>query len=366
MRPTQAIIDTHKLRNNYHTIKKKINYAEITAIVKANAYGHGIVDVSAVLQDEGCNYFGVAIPEEAILLRQRGIKANILVIYPVLPDQAYYFCKYDLQASLCSLDFAQALSDMCGNSGKTVKCHLFINTGMNRDGVQYGEAVEYMNRISRLPGIDVIGAYTHFATASSDFEFARKQLSIFQETIEQLMTAGYSFQWLHTANTAAIAHLEDSYFNMVRPGIALYGGGPDIETSKILEVEPILTLKSKITMLSSINCGDSVGYDRLFTADRPMKIATVPIGYADGYFKTLTGKSRCLINGKSYDIAGSVCMDEIMINIENEDFQLGDDIIIIGKDRDEEISIYELAQKQGTIPYEVTTAISSRVLRVYR
>ncbi len=366
MRPTQALIDTNKLRNNYHTIKKVTNNAEVTAIVKANSYGHGMVECAGVLQSEGCRFFGVAIPEEAIKLRQGGIKTDILVVYPVLPDQAYYFCKFDIQASLSNIEFAEELSNMCGKLSNKVKCHLFINTGMNRDGIQPEEAVDYMNYVSRLPGLDIIGCFTHFATSSSDLDFAREQLNIFNNTLESLKIAGHHFQWIHSANTGAIAYLPESHFNMVRPGIALYGGGPDIETAKMLNVEPILTLKSKIILLRRIKEGESVGYDRMFRANKPMTIATVPIGYGDGYLKILTGKSRCIIGGKSFEIAGSVCMDEIMVNIEDSEFQIGDEVIMIGKQKKEEITIYELAEKAGTIPYEITTALSPRILSIYK
>ncbi len=365
MRPARAIIDTQKLRNNYHTIKKKAPDSEVMAIVKANAYGHGITECSKTLEEEGCRYFGVAIPEEAIKLREAGIQGEILVIYPVLPDQAEYFCKYNLQASLCTIEFAEGLSNLCRDAEEAVKCHLFINTGMNRDGVQAEDAVNFMEKVSSLPGIEIIGAYTHFATSATDVDFARRQLGVFNKTIDNLKKAGYEFHFLHTANTGAVAHLPESYLNMIRPGIALYGGGPDEKTARVLGIEPIMTLKSKITLIRDIEAGDSVGYDRLFTADKKTRIATAGIGYADGYFKILTGKASCIVRGKKFPLAGSVCMDEIMIDIKDENFSLGEDVTLIGTDGGESISQYELARLTGSIPYEITTAVSPRVERIY-
>ena len=365
MRSTVAIINKTLLRNNYKSIKTKTNGAAVVAIVKANAYGHGILECSKVLVEEGVDFLGVAFPEEGVQIRNAGIETPIIVLVPAMPHEAEIFCRFNLQPAISSYEFAEALSHQAARYKMTVKAHLFIDTGMSREGIPARDILPFFEKCSRLKNISFIGVCTHFATAPSDIEFAEHQLDLFNTAVKQLHQAGHRFKHVHAANTSAIGNLPHTIFNTVRPGISLYGYPPTMELYAKFNVEPIMTLKTNIVVTRRIFIGDSVGYDRLFIADKDTTIATIPIGYGDGWFKTLTGKAQCLIEGKRYTIVGSICMDECMIDIGDEKFAPGEEVILIGKQGSESIDAHELAAKIGTIPYEITTALMPRIERIF-
>ncbi|MFC2131423.1 alanine racemase, partial [Bacteroidota bacterium] len=287
------------------------------------------------------------------------------VLIPSFPDEAQYFCKYNLQAAISSEEFLLALSREAKKRGVIIKTHLLLDTGMNRDGINAGRAVSFMQEYGKLPNIEMIGVSTHFATSPSNIDFAKQQLRLFNETLEKLNNAGFHFRYIHAANSGAIANLPESYFNLIRPGLALYGYAPSAETRDRLNVKPIMTLKSQVVVTRRIEAGESVSYDRLFVAKKPTTIATIPIGYGDGYFRTLSGRAQCLIKGKRYNIVGSICMDECMVDCGDDDINPGDEVVLMGKQGNEEILADEIAAWVGTTPYEVTTSISARVSRVY-
>jgi alanine racemase len=365
MRATVAVINTNNLINNFKTIKAIAPKSQVMPIVKANAYGHGITEVSKILESAGANSFGVAFADEGIVIREAGIKIPIVVLVPTFPDEAQKFVEYDIQASVSSCDFMKALSEEAVKSGKTAKVHLCIGTGMNREGIQPGDAVQFMKKCAVLPNIEFIAACTHFATSSTDPAFVKRQLRLFNETLDNLKNAGFTFKHLHAANTGAIVNHPEAHFTIVRPGISIYGYTPVPEMANKLNVKPVLSLKTKIVMTRRIREGESVSYDRLYVSREPSTIATLPVGYGDGFFKSLTGKAQCLIKGKVYDIVGSICMDECMVDVGDDNVQTGYDVILIGAQGNKSILVPDVAHKAGTIPYEVLTAISARVPRVY-
>ncbi|ROL62031.1 alanine racemase [Bacteroidetes/Chlorobi group bacterium ChocPot_Mid] len=365
MRTTTAYINKKNLRYNIKRIRELSPGSAIMAIVKANAYGHGLLGTAQILRYDGIEFLGVAFANEGVMLRESGDTQPIIVLIPSFPDEAQYFCKYDLQSAISSEEFLLALSKEAQKRNVLVKTHLLIDTGMHRDGIDADNAVEFMKQYGKLPNIDMHGICTHFATSPTNIDYAKKQLKLFNQTLTQLKEAGFEFKYIHASNSGAIANLPDAYFNLVRPGLALYGYAPSAEVREKLKVKPIMTLKSQVVVTRRIQAGESVSYDRLFVAKKPTTIATVPIGYGDGYFKTLTGRAQCLINGKRYPVVGSICMDEIMVDCNDDEVKPGDEVVLIGKQGSEEILADEIAGWVGTIPYEITTAISARVSRVY-
>jgi alanine racemase len=365
MRTTTAYINKQNLIYNINRIKHLAPDSAIMAIVKANAYGHGLLGISQILRANGIQFLGVAFANEGVILRHSGDTQPIIVLIPAFPDEAQYFCRYNLQAAISSEEFIVALSNEAVQRGVVVKTHLHIDTGMKRDGIDADKAVDFMNKFGKLPNINMIGLSTHFATSPTNIDFAKKQLQIFSNTLKSLNEAGHSFKYVHAANSGAIANVPDSQFNLIRPGLVLYGYSPSAEIREILNVKPVLSLKSQVVVTRRIKAGDSVSYDRLFVAKKDTNIATVPIGYGDGYFKTLTGRSQCLIRGKRYNIVGAICMDELMVECGDDEIRPGDEVVLIGQQGNEEILADEIAGWAGTIPYEITTSISARVSRVY-
>ena len=365
MRSTIAVVNEAKLRRNINKVKTLAPNSDIMAIVKANAYGHGAVEMSRVLRLEDVKFLAVAFPEEGIELRNAGDTGNIIVLVPAHPEEADIFCKYNLQPITSSIDFMIALSEAAVKNNVTLLAHLFIGTGMNREGIEPKKTLQFMRACEILPNIEISGICTHFATSSSDPDFMQKQLDLFNSTRTKLELEGFSFKYIHTSNSGAIVNFPPAQFNLVRPGIALYGYPPSFREAEKLGVEPILTLKSKVILCRRVKAGESVGYDRLFITDKPTNIATVPIGYGDGYLKTLTGKTQVLIKGNRYDVVGSICMDELMVNVGDDDIAVGEEVILIGEQSGEKILADELAKRAGSIVWDVLTAISARVPRVF-
>jgi len=365
MRTTTAYINKKNLRYNIRRIRELAPDSSIMAIVKANAYGHGLLGTSQILRYDGIEFLGVAFANEGVMLRESGDTQAIIVLIPSFPDEAQYFCKYDLEAAISSEEFLISLSKEAQKRNVIVKTHLLIDTGMHRDGIDANHAVDFMKEFGALPNINMHGVCTHFATSPTNIDYAKKQLNIFNDTLSKLKDSGFTFAYYHASNSGAIANMPNAYFNLIRPGLALYGYAPSAEVREKLKVKPIMSLKSQVVVTRRIEAGESVSYDRLYVAKKPTTIATVPIGYGDGYFKTLTGRAYCLINGKRYPVVGSICMDEIMVECNDDDVKPGDEVVLIGKQGNEEILADEIAGWVGTIPYEITTSISARVSRVY-
>ena len=365
MRATVAVINKSNLINNFKTIKQLASRSQVMPIVKANAYGHGLTEISKILETAGANFFGVAFADEGISIRDAGVKVPVVVLVPTFPDEAKKFVEYDIQASVSSCDFMKAISEEAVKAGKTAKVHLCIGTGMNREGIQPGDAVSFMRQCASYRNVEFVAACTHFATSSTDPVFVQRQLKLFNDTLENLKNAGFTFKDIHAANTGAIINHPEAHFTIVRPGISIYGYTPVPEMAGKVNVKPVLSFKTKVVMTRRIREGESVSYDRLYVSPKPSTIATLPVGYGDGYLKSLTGKAKCLIKGKVYDIVGSICMDECMVDVADDDVNTGDEVILIGSNGSESILVPDVAQKAGTIPYEVLTAISARVPRVY-
>lgn len=365
-RPTVAEIDLKALAGNLHGICKQVGSGvRLMGVVKANAYGHGILEVSRFLERRHIDYLGVANAEEGVALRESGIKTPVHVFTLLSAEQAVLPVRYNLEPTICSEESAALLNKHAQRAKRTIPVHLKIDTGMNRIGARVNDLARLLNGLGSMRRIEIKGVYTHFATADwKDKSFSRQQLAEFHKGLDILRGAGIEPELVHCAGSAGILDLPESYFSMVRPGIMMYGYYPSQETSESVALRPILSLKSRVSLVKWIEKGESVSYGRRYFASRRTKIATLPIGYADGYFRLLTGRSFVIIARKKFPIVGTICMDQLMVDVGTTDVGPGDEAVLIGRQGKESISAWDLAATLGTIPYEICTNISSRVPRI--
>lgn len=367
-RPTSAVINTESLRHNYRQIRDRISgTTKIMAVVKANAYGHGDVEVARVLESIGCEFFGVAIPEEGAKLRANGIIKPIVVLGGLYRGQVEDIFKLELTPVVFDMETARLIDAQASLSGRPKKIHVKIDTGMSRLGVLSGDALEFFRELKALKNLSVEGILSHFVESESeDRSYTREQLRRFVSTVEAVKGLGFSPELIDMANSAAAADFPEAHLNLVRPGLMLYGSYPAAGLREKIKLRPVMELKTEVMLLKKIPAGSTVSYGRTFTAGRETVIATLPIGYADGLPRRLSGAGEVLIRGKRAPIAGRVCMDLTMCDATGiESVKAGDEAVIIGSRGDETITAEEVAERAGTISYEVFCNISSRVPRVY-
>ena len=360
-----AEIDVSALLFNFNEIKKKVFPAKVMAVVKSNAYGHGSEVVSRELEKSGADYFGVFNLNEALTLRKAGIRAPIFMFLPLSGDNIVIAVDNDLEMAVVSVDSAKEISDNAGKTGKKAKVHIKVDTGMIRLGIDWEKAPNALMEISRLPHLEIIGLYTHFAAScSKDKRFANLQLERFNRIVKQ--TGKGNIPLIHAANSGAALDMKDTYFNMVRTGIMLYGYYPSGETSGSIPLKPVMTFKSKVIQKKNIKKGTSVGYDCTFTAGEDTTIVTVPVGYSHGYRRAFSNNAEVLIRSRRYPVAGNVSMEYIMVNVGNDnEIQIGDEVVLFGKQGDDIIDLAELSKRCNTIPYELLTQLSYSVPKVY-
>lgn len=369
MRPTYAEIDLSAIHHNLKQVRKKVGRRpKIMAVVKANAYGHGMIEVArSVLKEQRASYLGVAIVEEGIILREHGIKAPILVLTAAPEPQLRFFVEHNLEATICSLAVAKSLDRIASAYGKRAAVHVKVDTGMGRIGIFPKDAIGFLREVAKLKNVDVVGIFTHFATADEEnLSFALRQLSIFTSLLRELDLTGIHIPIKHCANSGAVLQLKDSYLDLVRPGIILYGYPPSRTTRMSLSLKPAMSLRSRIEFMKSVAKGTSISYGRRYIANKNTTIASVSIGYADGVSRRLTNKADVLVNGRRYPVVGTICMDQLMIDLGSRTTcTIGDRVTLIGRDGNQEISCWKISDTLGTIPYEVFCAISGRVPRTY-
>lgn len=365
MRSTCAIVNLNNLRHNLIQIRQQIGSSRLIAVVKANAYGHGLVNIGRELENLGVDFFAVAFLSEGIELRDNGIRSRVLVLVPEGSESVDEFIHNDLDVMVDSFLLAKEISRQARNRQKIARLHLYVDTGMGRDGVHFSKVRSLMEKIVDLPNIEVVGLASHFATSADDIDFARLQLKRFSQTLNELMDAGYRFDLIHIANSSAVLNLPASLFNAVRVGLLLYGYVPNSDISQRSRFRPILELRSRVTSERIITAGESVGYGREYIAKETTRVVTIPIGYGDGLARRLA-PGFCLINGKRFPIVGGICMDEIMVDVGlSSEVQIGDEVVLLGSQNGESITGYELADRCKTIVYEITTSISTRIPRFY-
>lgn len=371
IRPVWAEVDLEAIRENIRQIRRFTarggKAPEIMAVVKAEAYGHGAVATARAALEAGATRLGVAMPEEGILLREAGIDCPILVFTPLLPDQAEAFLEYGLTPTIAGEGGARALSAATGRHGRKARVHIKVDTGMGRVGVPPAEAPGLARKVAALPNLEVEGVYSHFATADeADLSFAYHQLDLFKEVLKNLEEAGVKIPLRHIANSGAIINLPESYFDLVRPGIIIYGLYPSEETPRDrLPLKPALSLKARVIQVKRVPPGTGISYGQIYHTQKATNIVTLPLGYADGWSRLLSGKARVLLKGKSFPLVGRVCMDQCMADVGDLEVEPGEEAVLIGRQGEEEISADEVAGLLGTINYEVVCMLSDRVPRVW-
>ncbi|KPJ61776.1 MAG: hypothetical protein AMJ42_00940 [Deltaproteobacteria bacterium DG_8] len=370
-RPTLAEINLDALESNFYQIRKRLGKEpKILAVVKANAYGHGAVRISSELENLGVDFLGVATCEEGIELRNAHITTPIIVLGGFFKGQCEYTKHHDLIPVIYNLESAKELSHCASKSKSRVKIHIKIDTGMGRLGILPSETKVFFQQLLKLDNLEIEGVLSHLADNShnnhSGLEFTQRQATLFKQQIEHLHQMGIQPRYEHLANSAAIIDKNIDLFNLVRPGIMLYGAYPAKRLKHVIDLKPVMNLKTKIISLKKVSKGTSISYGRTFKCKKESLIGTLPIGYADGYSRFLSNRGEVLIRGIRAPIVGVVCMDMVMVDVtEVPGVSLGDDVVLMGSQGNENITIEEIAEKIGTISYEVFCGITPRVPRIY-
>lgn len=367
----KAIVSLDAVAHNFREMRKNIaEDTKVIAVVKADAYGHGAVQIARLVEEYDYIWgFATATEEEAIELRRAGIEKPILVLGIVFEEYYPELIRYDIRPAVCEADSAEKLSKEALRQGKTVHIHLALDTGMTRIGfADVPKSVETIKQIQMLPNLEIEGIFTHFARADEyDRSPALVQLERYLDFLKLLEDAGIKIPLLHCSNSAGIIRIPEANLSMVRAGITIYGIYPssEVERDKI-KLETAMEIKSHISYLKDVSPGTAISYGGTFVATKPMKVATIPVGYADGYPRQLSGKGWVLIHGQKAPILGRVCMDQFMVDVTDiPNTSSGDEVTLIGRDGNEVITVEELGELSGRFSYEFICCISKRVPRVY-
>jgi len=366
LRSTFVEVNLTQLSHNLQAIREKVFPAKIMIVVKANAYGHGLTEVAKYL-DSQVDYIAVAVLEEGILLREIGVQTPILVLGGIWGDQIPAYIENDLTLTAPSVERLEQIDQAAEALGKLAKVHLKIDTGMERIGVHYYNAHTLQEAALNCKHVEVEGIFSHFANSdAADLSHARLQLERFNEVLGFYDKRSLPVPIRHLANSGAILQLPESHFDMVRPGILFYGVYPSPVAQRTDEVKPALAWKSRVVYFKVTQPGHPVSYGSTWQSDHNVRIVTVPVGYGDGYFRSMSNKAQVVIHGHKYPQVGRVCMDQILVNIEEDSAFNGDEVILIGEaENGTSVTVEELAEWADTIPYEILTNINTRVPRIY-
>jgi len=365
VRATWAEVNLKRLEENMAAIRERVAPAKVMLVAKANAYGHGLVEVSKALADKA-DYIGVAVLEEGILLRELGITAPIIVLGGIWSEQIHRYLQHNLTLTASSVERLEQIDQTAGLMKVKAKVHLKIDTGMERIGVHYYNARALQEAALKCRNVEVEGIFSHFANADAEnLTHARLQLERFLEVLTFYERRSLPMPIRHIANSAAVLQLSESCLDMVRPGILLYGVYPSTAVPHSIKVRPALAWKSRVVYFKVVKAGQPVSYGSTWHANRDVRVVTVPAGYGDGFFRSMSNRAKVIIRGKPYRQIGTICMDQMMVNIEMDSSYNGDEVILLGESGDERITAEDLAEWAGTIPYEILTNINTRVPRVY-
>lgn len=369
MRPVWAEIDLDALEYNVKNIKRKVGNKELIAVVKADAYGHGAVDTVPTLLENGVNKLAVACISEGLELRNNGIKAPIMILGYTPLECAEELVKYDIEQTVYDLEYTKKLSSIAVSLEKRAKVHIALDTGMGRIGFMPNEkSIADVVEISKLEGIEIEGLFTHFAVADElDKTYTYEQFNKLSRFSEELKERNINIPFKHSSNSGAIIDLPETYLDGVRAGIILYGYYPSDEIKKEnLSIKPVLTLKAQIAHVKEMDKDMYISYGRTFKTEKKSIIATIPIGYADGYARNLSGKVKVIVKGKLVNVVGRICMDQCMIDVTGiSDVNVGDEVIILGEENGVTYNADNLAMELETINYEILCMIKQRIPRVY-
>ncbi len=365
MGPTVAYITHSNLQHNIRLIRKAVGKRKIMAVVKANGYGHGDIEIARSAIESGCEALGVAFLEEGIRLRENGITTPILVFGAQLSEYFNTAAEHQLAMTVSSPQQIEYLSK--NPPDFPLKIHIKIDTGMNRVGFFYNDFVPYFHRLLTLKNISVEGIYSHFATSDErELSYAQVQLDRFNDVTKQVREISHEKIIFHMANSGAIMQLPDAYFDMVRPGIMLYGYAPDPAYNPGWDLKPVMALHSRLGLVKLVRANEPISYGRRYYTEEDTNIGVIPAGYADGFDRRNTNNAFVMINRNIIPLVGTVCMDMIMANLGKEaKYAAGDEVVIYGGEPDTPTHINQIAARLGTIPYEVTCKVSSRVPRIH-
>jgi len=362
-RPTWAQIDLENLEHNFLQVKKRLDPGtKILVTVKAEAYGHGLIPVSKKLESCGVDFLGVASIDEGIALRKAGIKCPVLVLGLIFKNDFPPLFEYDLTISVCDAELSAALNNKARLLGKKANVHIKVDTGMGRIGIAHYDAYKLVQKICSFKNIKVEGIFTHFAFADMNKKFTSYQIDLFDKLIKRLTGAKIDIPLVHAANSMGILDYRNSHFNMVRPGLVIYGLYPKVNLK--VNLKPVLSLKTKVVFAKNVPAGSGISYGHEYVTPRPTRIVTLPIGYGDGYPRNLSNKAPVLIAGKRFRICGRICMDQVMVDVGNTPVKIGDEAVLIGTQGKNRITVEELANLSNTIPYEIVCGLGSRIPRV--
>ena len=369
LRPAWAEVNLDSLADNMKEIRRVSKSKDIIAVVKADAYGHGAIDAASVFLQSGATKLAVAVISEAVELRESGINCPIMILGFTSPYLIDDLLKYDIEQTVYSYEYACEISKAAVKHDKTAKVHIALDTGMGRIGFRPEEkSVDEVYKISKLHNIIIEGLFSHFSSADEeDKSYTHMQIEKFNWFYNELLKKGIKINVRHIANSAAIIDIPEVHFDAVRPGIMLYGYYPSKDVSRdIINLKPAMSLKANVVHVKRVPSGECIGYGRKFKAAKESLIATLPIGYADGYTRLLFNKAKVIINGKFAPVVGRICMDQCMVDVtEAGDVKTGDEAILMGSEDSLKFDADDMADLLGTISYEVLCMIGKRVPRVY-
>ena len=363
-RPTWCDIDLAALERNYSAIKQVVGASKMMPVIKADAYGHGLTQIGTRLQEIGAPCLAVAYVEEGLALRAAGITVPIQVLGGAVTRQIPLFLEHGLTFTAPSVDKLLQISDAAEAANTTAKVHLKIDTGMERIGVHHYNADTLFEAALSCTSLEVEGVFSHIASADdTDLESARIQLERFLEALDFYDRRSLPTPTRHIANSAAIVALPEAHLDLVRPGLLLYGIEPTDQTSKTITVEPLLSWRSEVIYFKVVEAGSPVSYGGTWAPEHSTRVVTLPVGYADGYRRALSNRAQVLIKGTRHNVVGRVCMDQTMIDIGTASAYNGDQVVLVGSDGNQQITIRDLALWSDTVPYEILTSITARVPR---
>ncbi|MBY0110185.1 MAG: alanine racemase [Candidatus Babeliaceae bacterium] len=366
MKSRYSIIDFNALQHNFLIVKKFVGPKLVMPIIKANAYGHGLVECAQFYEQSGADFLGVAFIEEAIQLRNGGITKRILVLGASISDQIPLFLNHTIDITVASIEKLQEIDACARQHGKKARVHLKIDTGLGRIGVRAANAEKFFIETLRSKFIEIVGVFSHFATADKqDSSFMHEQYEKFHEASLFFEKNSLKMPIRHMANSGAIMQFPESHLDMVRPGIMLYGIYPQSWMRSLCQLKPVLSLYARVVYFKVLLKNSGISYDLTWKADSNTRIITLPIGYGDGYPRALSNKGHVLLNGFKHPIVGNICMDQMMVNIGSAQAYNGDQVVLIGKSGNQEITINDLADSSGGSPYEILVSLNGRIPRYY-
>lgn len=377
---TWVEVDLKALKNNYKAItdlaKKQFvkihgqkirNTPEILAVIKADAYGHGAIEVAFVLKKMGVSCFGVSDVQEGKVLRKNGIETPVLLFESTMPSSAKDIIEYNLTPTVCTISLAAALNRRAKKVGKKVDIHILVDTGMGRLGIWHEDAEDFIRQVMQFSNLSIKGLYTHFPVADTNSGFTRNQIKQLYDLVKALDKKAYIVPYVHAANSMGLAVLKTHILNLSRPGLMLYGLYPSKGLKRKIKLSPVMSVKTRVILLKCMPKGWGISYGHLFIAPKDMLVAILPIGYNDGYFRCLSNKAGVLINGEKCPVVGRVTMDQLMVDVSHvKNINIGTEVTILGGQNNASVSADELAEKADTINYEIVCSLGNRLPRTYK